>query len=218
MGTDGDDKLYDPFTVNAGPGRLYPKSCHRLCAFHKFRQGPKGEGFHGRRSALTDEGKNCYHAIEVCLYSWTDDVESEKELEVSFHLLKIFLHDPKVRDALTPSFARDIENHIVTKIWSDRNIFNNHIYFHRHIFGNCTSNNAEVEGAVLKKHEAGPKPCDNIAKAAKATNTITNMRYTAKKQKTAKTVCPSLAMKPLLPFTSPSHHMQLTRLFLTGKV
>ena len=35
---------------------------HWLCAFHKFHQGPKGEGFHGRRSALTDEGKNCYHA------------------------------------------------------------------------------------------------------------------------------------------------------------
>jgi hypothetical protein len=185
MGTDGDDKLYDPFTANAGPGRLYPNSRHRLCAFHKFRQGPKGEGFHGRRSGLSDEGKNCYRAVEVWMYSWTDNVESEDELNMSFCLLKKFLRDPKVREALTRTFARDIENHIVTKVWAHRHLFSHHVYHGRRIFGNRTSNNAEVEGAVLKNHEAGPKPCDNIAKAAKATNTVTDMRLTVKKQRTA---------------------------------
>jgi hypothetical protein len=43
-----------------------------------------------------------------------------------------------------------------------------------------------VEGAVLKKHEAGPKPCDSIFKSAKATNMVTGMRLTVKKQNTAK--------------------------------
>jgi hypothetical protein len=185
MGTDGDEKLYGPFTANAGPGRLYPNSCHRLCAFHKFRQGPKGEGFHGRRSGLSDEGKNCYRAVEVWMYSWTDNVESEDELNMSFCLLKKFLHDLKVREALTQTFAQDIENHVVTKVWAHRHLFSHHVYHGRRIFGNRTSNNAEVEGAVLKNHDAGPKPCDNIAKAAKATNTVTDMRLTVKKQRTA---------------------------------
>ena len=44
---------------------------------------------------------------------------------------------------------------------------------------------ATVHPTMLKNHEAGPKPCDNIAKAAKEANTVTDMCLTVKKQRTA---------------------------------
>lgn len=45
IGTDGEEKEYNPFVSLMGTDKTYKNLRHQLCCFHMFRMGPKGKGF-----------------------------------------------------------------------------------------------------------------------------------------------------------------------------
>ena len=89
MCTDGDSHMYSPF-VSVAP-TLYPSSCHRLCAWHLLRQGMKEKGLLTvPNDPFCASRMNVYEAVKKWLWSWTHDLETAREMNLSIKLLEIF--------------------------------------------------------------------------------------------------------------------------------
>jgi hypothetical protein len=86
--TDNDNKLYGPYKNHIITRYINGK--HRLCTFHGITQGwPKNKitTSHVKSGAGSDIGHAILEAIKTIVMSWTTDVESAEELQMSYECL-----------------------------------------------------------------------------------------------------------------------------------
>jgi len=76
--TDGDTKLYKPFTALIE--RVYPNARHALCSWHLIDRGLRRVVHVGK---FSDLGGDVFSELKAWLYSWTRDIETTAEFEVS---------------------------------------------------------------------------------------------------------------------------------------
>jgi len=186
MNTDGDDKMYNPFITHISS--IYKKSKQRLCAFHLFTQGWPQNGITSKRikDGASEIGVTVLEVIKNWVISWTSDVESPEELQISYELLMLFLEDPQFMNYFDILFADDVKKFLTTKVWQHREKFAYYHYMGQRCFGMRTSNDCEIEGGILKHHSAGPKPNFSIAKSADTVCEVSDFRIGLKEQKAAK--------------------------------
>lgn len=186
MTTDNDNKLYGTYESQI-PARFHIGH-HRLCTFHGMTQiWPKNNI---TISCVTNGcemiGQCVLDAIKRIVVSWTTDIESEQELQVSHDCLMSLLQDEKYMKCFDKHFSNDMITTVTKKIWAYRAKLVRYRFKNIRSFGTRTSNSSEVEGGILKRHDAGPKPNHSLATAAESTVKVSDMRITLKEQRAAK--------------------------------
>ncbi len=186
MCTDGDSHMYSPF-VSVAP-TLYPSSCHRLCAWHLLRQGMKEKGLLTvPNDPFCASRMNVYEAVKKWLWSWTHDLETAREMDLSIKLLQIFLEDKKVQcDECLPSyFVNKLTAFINSNVLVHREKFASYIFSNRRCIQNRTTNAVEIEGSALKRHSSGPKPFNSLDTSMLSIDRVNRTRQQQKAMQSA---------------------------------
>ena len=188
MTTDNDSKMYGPYESQTVMKVRFINAMHRLCAFHGITQplSTKDTSVLCIKDGCKEIGFPILEAIKRIVLSWTNDVESAEELQVSYDCLIALLSNTELMQCFESSLANSVRIVVQKKIWVYRHKLAHYRYMNKRTFRTRTSNSSEIEGGVLKHHPAGPKPNQSIAKAADSTCKVSDSRINLKEQKAAK--------------------------------
>jgi hypothetical protein len=121
--TDGNNKIYNPFVALIP--HIYPRSVHQLCTYHTFTQTWPQNGITTLRiKSKADKGVTILDVIKFWTLTWTTDVESPKEMDVSYNLLQCFLEDDDHMKCFDKMFPTDVCWVIAKNIWPHRDTTN----------------------------------------------------------------------------------------------
>jgi hypothetical protein len=134
----------------------------------------------------SDIGVTILDAIKFWVLSWTTDIESEEELDISYKLLLLFFECHECMKHFDVTFPTDIHWVIAKNIWPHREKFAYYQFMTWHTLKTRTSNSSKVEGGVVKHHSAGPKPNHSMEMSAESMVHLSNYRIELKEQKAGK--------------------------------
>jgi hypothetical protein len=121
MTTDDDEKLHGPFTLQTT--ERYQKSKSHDCAFHLFVQGSTKNNItisRVKEGQYKYIGKVLLDGIKKWMLSWTDSVESEEELQVSYNCLMALLEEDEFAVFFDSTFPDDVKTFLISKVWCHR--------------------------------------------------------------------------------------------------
>jgi hypothetical protein len=173
----------------SSPISTQARSVHRLCTYHTFTQTWPQNGIttlHIKSKAGSDKGVTILDVIKFWTLMWTTDIESLKELDVSYNLLQCFLEDNDNMKCFDKMFPTNVCWVIAKNIWHHHKKFMYYQFMKGCTMMVWTSNSSEVEGGVVKHHSAGPKPNHSMEKSAESLVHLTDYRIKLKEQKAAK--------------------------------
>ncbi len=187
VATDNANKLYGPYKNHIAT--RYANGKHCLCTFHGITQGwPKNKITTScvKSGAGSDIDHAILEAIKTIVMSWMTDVESAKELQMSYECLMTLLRSKDHMKYFDESFPKDVITFVTMKVWVHCAKLAHYEFMRTHSFCTKTSHASEIKGGVLKHHVAGPKPNHSMAKAADSTCKVSNMRIILKEQRPQK--------------------------------
>jgi hypothetical protein len=177
--TDGDFNEYEPF-VNARD-TLYPNSQHGLCCYHLISLAISNKlGL--CLSHLSARGKAFIRTFTDWVHSWTNDVETMEEYNLSKAALDCWFKSPAVVQELQAWQITALQNYILTSILPHERKF---LYCGRlrlRSFDERTTSNAEAENSSLKTGTGNTLTSKQLHAAAKTLNDKSKVRSVAHAQ------------------------------------
>jgi hypothetical protein len=143
MTTDDDEKLHGPFTLQTT--ERFQKSKRRNCAFHLFVQGSTKNNITISR---VKDGQDKYIGkalLKKWMLSWTDSVESEEEIQVSYNCLMAMLEEDEFATFFDLTFPDDVVTFLISKVWRHRDSFAHYKFMDHRTFGTRTSNQVKLK-------------------------------------------------------------------------
>jgi len=171
--------------------RSLPNARHRHCAWHKINRNFTENAKY--KSKLSTVKKRSYKsAIEVdtiikWLWYFIKYYESTEEVNFAYQLLDLYLTEDQTSHFgdIDDNVRQDIKEFITKNFHLHRTTLYESEYPSIMTLGNCTTSVNEAEHRVYKHHCLGPRPCDNVATAAKKINKLNKMREGTKTRQVA---------------------------------
>jgi hypothetical protein len=165
--TDGDFNEYEPF-VNAR-NALYPHSQHGLCCYHLINLS-MSKKLRLCLSQLSEKGKQLISVFTDWVHSWTNEVETMAEYQLSKDTLDCWLKSPAIIEELKEWRVTALQDYILTSILPHESKF---LYVRRLricAFDERTTSNAESENSSLKQGTGHTLPGQSLHSAGRTIN------------------------------------------------
>ena len=184
--TDDDKQETRAANNNCGRGidlhRSLPNARHRHCAWHKINRNFTEHATYKSKLSATKK-RSHQDSIEVdtivkWLWYFIKYYESPEEVDFAYQLLDLYLTEDQSSHfgTIDDNVRQDIQEFVVKHFHAHRTTLYESEFPSRMTLGNCTTSCNEAEHRVYKHHCQGPRPCDNVHKAAKKLNELNKTR------------------------------------------